>query len=217
MEARARGIDVNHYHPVHDWAAVTASGVSFIGVKATEGNTLTDAALKAHRDGARTQPFDLVVFYHFARSGRPETQAVRLLDAVGPLQANERLCLDLEVLPDDPGSVLAWVDAFYGRLRRANPGHRHLIYTSRRIWTQFGNPSWAGAADIDLWVPRYNAAGHEPELPAPWTSWTAWQWTDGDVVPFTCPGVGACDANVWNGDRATVRAWVAGTSALRSA
>ena len=212
---RAKGIDVNGWHPIHDFSALPAD-LSFVGVKATEGNTVTDKALQAHRDGLRARPgLDLVIYYHFARTGRPETQAVRLLDAVGPLQANERLCLDLEVLPDDPGSVLAWVDAFYGRIRRSCPGQRQLIYTSKRIWSQFGNPGWAGAADIDLWAPRYNAVGREPELPAPWTRWTAWQWTDGEAVPFTCPGVGACDANVWNGDRAAVRAWVAGKSLLQ--
>ncbi len=215
---RAKGIDVNAWHPIKDYQALAGSNISFVGVKATEGNILTDKAFLAHRDGLRALPLDLVVFYHFCRSGRPETQAVRLLDAVGPLRPNERLCLDLEVLPDDPGSVLAWVDAFYGRIRRACPGQRQLIYTSKRIWSMFGNPSWAGAADIDLWAPRYNASGHEPELPAPWSErgWHIWQFSDGDVVSYSAPGVGPCDANVWNGDRDALRAWVAGKPLLQS-
>ena len=213
-DERARGVDVNRYHPIVDVAALGSSGVSFVGVKATEGNTITDSRLVYHRDALRTQPFDLVVYYHFARSGDPSRQAARLLEAVGPLQPNERLCLDLEVLPTSEHDVLSWVDAFYARLSRAYPGVRQLIYTSARIWRSFGNPIWARAmrGDVYLWAPRYNAAGHEPELPTPWATWTIWQWTDGGEhgPAFTAPGVGACDANVWNGDRAAVQAWVAG-------
>lgn len=212
METRARGVDVNHYHPVTDWAALAGSGVSFVGIKATEGNTIIDASLNAHRDGARIQPFDLVIFYHFCRSGDPVYQASRLLNAVGPLRANERLCLDLEVLPDDAGSVLAWVEAFYARIQRAYPTTRQLIYTSKRIWDSFGAPAWprASRGDVALWAPRYGA--NEPAMPTPWNNWSAWQWTDGGEhgAPFTTPGVGTCDANYWNGDRDALKAWVAG-------
>lgn len=212
MIDRARGIDVNAYHPIKDFAALGSTGISFVGVKATEGNTITDRQLVHHRDGLRQLPLDLVIYYHFARSGDPVYQASRLLSVAGPLRSNERLCLDLEVLPDDPGSVLGWVDAFYARIQRAAPSTRQLIYTSKRIWDSFGAPAWPRAArgDVALWAPRYNASGNEPALPAPWASWTVWQWTDGgDHGPsYEVDGVGACDGNVWNGDRAAVRSWV---------
>ena len=97
---RAQGIDVNGYHPIVDFAALDRANLSFVGVKATEGNTITDKRLVHHRDGLRKLPLDLVIYYHFARSGDPAKQAARFMAAVGPLQPNERLCLDLEVLPD---------------------------------------------------------------------------------------------------------------------
>lgn len=210
---RALGIDVNAYHPVVDFAALAASTVSFVGVKATEGNTITDKQLAHHRDGLRQLPLDLVVYYHFARSGDPVHQAARLLGAVGPLQPNERVCLDLEVLPDDPGTVLRWVDDFYGRIQRAYPGARQLIYTSKRIWDSFGEPQWPRAVrgDVALWVPRYSS--NEPLLPLPWAAWQIWQWSDGGEhgTPFAASGVGTCDANWWNGDRDSIKAWLAGS------
>ncbi len=212
MIDRARGIDVNAYHPVTDFAALATADLSFVGVKATEGHTVTDPKLVQHRNGLRGLPLDLVIYYHFARSGDPVAQAARLLNVVGPLKPNERVCLDLEVLPDNPGNVLGWIDAFYGRVQRAYPATKQLIYTSKRIWDSFGSPAWPRAArgDVALWAPRYNASGNEPMLPSPWAFWTIWQWTDGGEhgPDFSVPGVGSCDANVWNGDRAAVQAWV---------
>ncbi len=213
MNDRAKGIDVNRYYPINDFQAVYDADISFVGVKATEGNTSTDKQLVHHRDGLRKLPFDLVIYYHFARSGDPVYQAARLLSAVGPLRPNERVCLDLEVLPDEPTSVLRWVDAFYARINRSYPDMRQFIYTSKRIWDSFGGLSWPRASGgIDLWAPRYNANGNEPALPLPWAKWYIWQWTDGGEhgPVHTTPGVGACDANVWNGDRDAVRAWVVG-------
>lgn len=212
--SRAAGIDVNAYHPVTDFAALGASSISFVGVKATEGNTVTDKKFVHHRDELRQLPLDLVIFYHFARSGDPVYQANRLLHAIGSLRPNERVCLDLEVLPDDPGSVLAWVDAFYARVQRAYPATRQLIYTSKRIWDSFGSPAWPRAArSVDLWAPRYNSTQTEPLVPAPWSAWQIWQWTDGGEhgSSYNVAGVGECDGNLWNGDRDALKTWVAGT------
>lgn len=210
MMDRARGIDVNSYHPIIDFAALDRSNLSFVGVKATEGNTITDKSLIAHRDGLRKLSLDLVIYYHFARSGDPVKQAARLMAAVGPLRPNERLCLDLEVLPDDTSNVLTWMDEFYARIARSYPAMRQFIYTSNRIWQMIGSPVWTRALNLALWAPRYSTI--EPVVPAPWSSWTIWQYTDGGEhgSDYGCPGVGECDANVWNGDRNAVRTWLVG-------
>lgn len=210
VQERARGIDVNHYHRIADFVAMQEADLSFVGVKATEANHTVDKNLVYHRDGLRKLPLDLVVYYHFARTGSPVKQAEHLINAVGPLAPNERFALDLEVLPAPPESVLQWVDEFYARLARSYAGMRQLIYTSARIWEAFGNPTW-NRDSVDLWAPRYNATGTEPRLPKPWKKWTIWQYTDGGEhgPDYSCPGVGSCDANVWNGDRAAVRAWMA--------
>lgn len=199
--SRALGIDVSHWKPVVDWAAVAASGVRFVGIKATEGLHGVDAALHAHRDGFRQQPFTLGVYYHFARSGSPRAQAEQLLTAVGPLEPHERLALDFEVTTTAvPEDGLVWIEEFLAELNTAYADRRHIIYTSKRIWRMIGDPAWPGANNVDLWCPRYNASGVEPSLPKPWSAWTVWQWTDGDFPQHATPGVGRCDANWFRGD-----------------
>jgi lysozyme len=203
---RARGIDVSHYHPITDANAVIASGVRFVGIKATQGITFVDPKLSAHRMAVRQQPFDLVIYYHFAAPGDAVKQADHFLDVLGELRGNERVCLDLE---DDktgrPAVDLAWADTFYSKLLAgACTDRRPLIYTSRRVWLQLGNPAWDLASEIDLWAPRYGP--DEPELPVPWKlyGWKFWQYSEEGVVP----GIqGPCDLSVFSGDRAALQVY----------
>jgi len=195
--------------------AVIDAGVKFVGVKATEGVTFTDPRLLFHRAGLRTQPLNLVVYYHYGTSGDPRRQADHIMDTIGPLRDNERLVLDLEGedvsdLPAAPDAILAWLDGFYTELlASACSDRRPFIYTSKRIWDMFGNPAWDLASEVDLWTPRYGP--HEPELPAPWTAWTIWQFSQ----TYTINGVsGPCDANWFAGDESALREYVKPPSSM---
>ena len=208
---RAQGVDCSHYHPITDAGAVLASGISFVGLKATQGNTFVDPTFTANRAAVRSQPFDLVVHYHFASPGDPVAQADRFVDVIGELRGNERLCLDLEDdKTDKPAVDLAWADKFYSRLLGgACSDRRPLIYTSRRVWLQLKNPTWDLAAEIDLWAPRYGP--DEPELPVPWKlhGWTFWQFSESANVP----GVdGPCDASCFYSDVTALQAYATLTS-----
>lgn len=204
---RAQGIDVSHWKSVSSWQKVFDAGNSFVGIKASEGPTYVDPALRGHRDGSRQQPFLISIYYHFARSGDAAKQGERLLDSVGQLRDNERLALDLEVpVTAKPSDTIAWVDEFFDIITEAYPDRRALIYTSERIWRSIGNPDWERAADIDLWAPRYSAA--EPVLPKPWLErgWLIWQRDDRAIVP----GVdGPCDGNVFYSDAVELHRYAA--------
>jgi GH25 family lysozyme M1 (1,4-beta-N-acetylmuramidase) len=201
---RALGVDVSHYHPVTDFTKLMSAGVSFVGIKATEGKSFKDPKLKDHRSGFRTNPFKLGVYYHFARPGDPKDQANFFMDTVGQLLPKERLCLDFE---DDKNGLptvdLKFIDTFYTTLMGGICADRpSMIYTSKRVWSQIGNPTWALASDVHLWAPRYGT--YEPDLPAPWKAWTFWQFSEAesfDGVP------GTFDANYFNGDEAALDAY----------
>jgi lysozyme len=206
MSDRARGVDVSHYRPVLDWDALFGGGVSFVGIKATQGQTFVDPTFTGHRAGARAQPFELVFYYHFAAPGDAAGQAGRFLDTIGELRGNERLCLDLE---DDktgnPAVTLAWAETFYAALPT---DRRHMLYTSNRIWLQLGNPEWPRAASLSLMDPRYGS--NEPEVPRPWKdaglTWDFWQFSQ----DFVATGIAEpCDASYFNGDLDALRAFAA--------
>ena len=206
---RARGIDVNHYHFIADAGAVFDSGVSFVGVKATQGISYVDPTCSANRIALRSQPFVLGFYYHFAQVGDPVSQAHHLLDVVGVLRSNERLCLDLE---DDktgkPAVALTFATAFYGELLK-DTSRRPLLYTSDRIWQQLGNPDWDLAAQVDLILPRYGLI--EPVVPKPWRAlvkpWSFWQYSEQLAVPGISDGI--CDASFFNGDLDALKAYAA--------
>lgn len=215
----ARGIDVNHYHSPSDWKAVFDSGISFVGVKATQGRTFVDPKLTTHRERAGDDA-TAVLLYHFAGLD-PDAlkQADQFCAALGELGPLELPVLDLERsgtgIPFSgdkapPAATFdraaAWVTSVGARL-----GVAPLIYT-RGLWRDLGDPSPGWVSGLDLWVPRYRALELGPgELPAPWAPerWTFWQWTDGAEPAHETPGAGAVDANVFNGEEADLEAYVA--------
>jgi lysozyme len=207
MIPRARGIDVNHYHPVRDWELIQDAAISFMGIKATQGNLGVDPTLRSHRDGFRQQPFVMGIYFHYATEGDPTHQAERLLDAVGPLRNNERLALDVE---GKTPPQIDWIAECINELAQTYKDRTPILYASNRIWKQIGNPEWpAGVVKPDLWLPRYNASGAEPVIPAPWSEWKIWQWTDGGETgpEYSCPGVGECDADYFQGDIGALNAY----------
>ncbi len=216
----AKGIDISHWKPVKDWKALREA-VSFVGIKATEGNTVRDPMFYENQKAMQEQDFILGIYYHFARTGDPIAQARRFMATVGALKPNERLALDFEVLPEnyDP---LGWMTAFIKTVMGTVGDRRPLLYTSDRIWKQMGNPfmnplmGWV--QDVDLWLPRYSDdVDAAPAIPCPWhsppstapemvyTPMKFWQFSENQPVP----GCGQVDANVFNGDQAALEAYAA--------
>lgn len=212
VDGKQWGPDVSHFRPVRDWDALGKSGATFFAAKATEGLQHVDPTFAAHRAGIRERPeFSTVVYYHFLRCEKsPQDQADFFARTVGPLQPRERLCLDFEDKSYEALDVdvvchhgLEYLEAFFARLEQigATYGSRPLIYTSARHWDAIDRPAWSRASQLDLWVPRYCDPPKEPaRLPAPWSSWSIFQWTDGkDGVHFNVPGIGLCDVSVLAG------------------
>jgi lysozyme len=222
----ARGIDVNHYHRPESWEQVWASGISFVGLKASQGRDYIDpsfidarAAVLAPSSGARAS-----LLYHFADATADVGRQINhYLDVVGELGPWEIPVLDLErggigaTLPfladGAPASTMfdradEWTQAI-----EETTGVVPIVYT-RRVWLENGNPNPTWADRLGLWVARYRPLALGPgELPAPWAPdrWRFWQWTDGTTPPHVTPGAGAVDANVFNGTVDELRTYVEGS------
>lgn len=191
------GIDVSHWSPCKDFTKLPDS-VAFFGIKTTQGETRVDETLSSHIAGSRKKGFDLVIYYHYAGGGNPAVEAENFLKAVGPLQPNERLALDVE--GKTPVS-LPWIQKFFSCLPT---DRKHILYVGYTTWNAIGNPDYPDATvgNVDLWTARYS--DREPMLPPPWAYWSFWQFSETYPIPGFPNG---CDASWFFKDRDALKAY----------
>lgn len=197
-ETNAQGIDVSRYQGNVDWAKVKASGITFVFIKATEGQTYTDPNLETNVKGALTAGL-LVGTYHFLRAtsadiARAEaTHYAKTLDAVGGASALQLPpVMDYENNPGNLSKAQINVVAktFLTELERLT-GRKPIIYTGNSFAGNFDT----GLSGYDLWIARYSNSKVPDDQPA-WKSWTIWQFSDSGKVP----GIGgAVDLNEFSG------------------
>jgi GH25 family lysozyme M1 (1,4-beta-N-acetylmuramidase) len=190
---KAKGIDVSNHQGTVDWRAVKEAGYTFAWVKSSEGTTFVDSTF--HRNVRAAKAAGLKVgAYHFLRPRRDRSGAAeadvfaKLLKAAGLGAGDLVPVMDIESADGlSPSEVAAYTRAF--RKQLVAHGHKKVaLYTFpffMRSW-----PTWAKTSP--LWIADFRGLA-KPTLPAPWTSYAAWQHTDKGSVP----GVkGLCDKNI---------------------
>jgi lysozyme len=197
--AWAVGIDVSHHNGDVNWLTVRKAGYSFAFLKASEGETYTDATYATNRNRAAAAGL-YVGAYHFYR---PKTssainQARHFVSVIGQLRNNELPpVLDIEDEKQWKGissaDAIKMVKTFCTEVQSAL-GVRPIIYVGLGFVTEVlaNDPS---LRDFALWLARYTTS-QSTEVPAPWTRWTFWQHSEHGQVP----GVSTeCDMNRFNG------------------
>jgi lysozyme len=193
-----QGIDVASYQGYPNWAAVKNSGKTFAFTKATEGTTYTNPYFATN--WARMKAAGLIRgAYHFGHPGTdPVAQANKFCDVVRPTTGDLQMALDLEVTDGkSPAQVRAWVVTFINQIqaRTRRPG---IIYTGFYFWRdRAGNGS---NLNCPLWLAAY-VTDPTPYVPAAWSTWSFWQYTDRGVVPGVSGNV---DRDAWNGSVAAL-------------
>jgi len=200
-----KGIDVSRHQNLIDWTKVAADGNSFVFIKATEGGDWVDVNYRSNLIGARSAGL-LTGAYHFFR---PRTAVQLQIDnfcrTVGSLKSGDLPpVLDIEVpeewdsipVPQRLEMVLTWLKGVEMRL-----GAKPIVYLS---------PSFARdvmkhdsrLAPYPLWIAHYTNAA-SPRVPAPWSTWKFWQYSETGVVPGI---VGNVDLNRFAGTPEQLRA-----------
>lgn len=194
--ARVDGVDLSHFQsgPL-DFRRAKDAGVKFVFHKATEGLSFKDQLYPSRRSQVAGVgiPFGA---YHFARPGRSNgrTQARYFLSVAQVRPGDMRPMLDLE----DRGGLTraqlsAWVKDFVDEVV-AQTGVKPFIYTPFDLDSTF---------DCPLWVARYSDAMSAPRVPAPWKTYSVWQFSNGVFgSPTSVAGIGHCDLNTLNGNPA---------------
>jgi GH25 family lysozyme M1 (1,4-beta-N-acetylmuramidase) len=197
------GIDVSSWQGNVNWTAQWNNGVRFAYVKATEGTTYENPYFAQQYVGSYNVGM-IRGAYHFALPDRSSGAAQANFFAGNGgawSRDNQTLpgALDIEYNPYgatcyglSQSAMRSWIADFINTYR-ARTGRWATIYTTTDWWrTCTGNYS-GFAANNPLWIARY--ASTVGTLPAGWSVYTFWQWTNSPL-----------DQNVFNGSRARLLA-----------
>jgi GH25 family lysozyme M1 (1,4-beta-N-acetylmuramidase) len=182
-----RGLDISAYQHAGsaiDWGLLPGQGISFVGIKVSEGDYYVNPfyssdARNATAAGLAVFPY---VFANPSRVGGPATAnfAVR---TVGRKHRRLPLVVDLENDPynrhaDCYGrsrpAIIAWIAGFTARAK-ALTGSYPVIYTTADWWRECTGATGQFRRD-PLWLAAFD--GTAPTVPSPWHDWTFWQYND---------------------------------------
>lgn len=197
-------IDISHWQPAVDFAAVARAGVVGVIHKVSEGSSYTDPTYA----GRKQQALDAGLRwggYHFLKHGSVAKQMAYFLDRA-ILPSGSRLVIDYE----DTACTLDDLQQAIEELARLDPTAEIATYCGGLLKGQV-TPSkaypWLSATS--LWLAHYTTG--DPSWPEwIWPYWSLWQYSDKGSVP----GVeGECDVNEFNGGREQCAAWFGPASA----
>jgi GH25 family lysozyme M1 (1,4-beta-N-acetylmuramidase) len=173
--ARTPGIDVSHWQGEINWKLVAAQGYRFAAIRATVGNYHTDSRFYENWRGAREAGL-LVSAYHVVKpKNTAESQITRLFDVLEDRVPDLPLVLDVELTDDQTPAVITGIVRECIQRIEQQAGRKPIIYTGAWFW----NPNLlrgAEWANCDLWIANYGV--ENPGLPADWTAWRIWQYSD---------------------------------------
>jgi GH25 family lysozyme M1 (1,4-beta-N-acetylmuramidase) len=193
----ATGIDVSSWnHPGGagiDWGAVRAAGHTFAFVKADEGPMSTGGSYYNNPYFAQDWHGAASVgmyrgAYHYARPKLPLSTAIddarHFVSVTGTMRGPRDLppVLDLESSGGLSGpNIVEWARTWLHEVERLT-GRRPIIYTGYYFWKDtLGSTS--ALSSWRLWLPWYTSASAPGAVPAPWGTWTFWQYTETGSVP----------------------------------
>jgi len=213
------GIDVSAFQGTIDWAAVAANGARFAYIRASEQVGPADPFFAANYAGAKANGL-YAGAYHRARPSLSDgrTQADFLVDHASYVADGRTfpLMLDIEwprtawMQPDcyglTPAQMSTWIRDFITEVQ-ARTGTPAMIYTNPNWWNPCTNNDATFGAN-PLFVAGYLPA--PPALPAGWTNWTLWQYSDESQPSGFLPG----DQDLFNGDSTALARLAGGVPVL---
>ncbi|MFT3713462.1 MAG: GH25 family lysozyme [Archangium sp.] len=169
-----KGIDVSAHNRVIDWSAVSASGVTFAFIKASEGGDLIDQRFKTNASEARAAGLE-VGAYHFFTFCRPGAdQAQNFLAVISSSTLSLPPVVDVEYVGNckaAPGAdqIRHELDEFLSLVETATK-RELIIYT-----TPDADQALLGGLKRKRWI---RSIGREPE-----GTWDYWQHDAAGKVP----------------------------------
>lgn len=199
------GIDVSKWQGTVNWPKVKAAGVKFAFLRVSDGTAAKDAMFATNWAATKANGIIRGAYQFFRPAQNVTTQADMMIAAIGTYTPGDLPpVIDVE---DDGGlapatvasRVRQWVDRVQAAL-----GVMPIVYTGKYFWRdEVGGP--ASFAPNALWIAQYTSLC--PDIPAPWTKWTFWQYTESGTIDGVS---GPVDTNRFNGSLEQLQAFAGG-------
>ncbi len=196
-------IDLYHGDDLKSWSSISNSNIAGCWLKATEGSNYVDPAFANRWETIKSSSL-IRGAYHFYHPGQnPLMQAQLFCKTVGALDIGDLPCsLDWEVtdgaaINKDKADVHIFLDEV-----EKKTGKTPIIYGGFYFLNDLVLDK--SFARYPLWVARYSS--QPPMIPAPWTSYTFWQYTESaQITGVSNP----CDVNLFNGSLSDLKNFIA--------
>ncbi|MBP8996747.1 MAG: hypothetical protein KBG10_00510 [Anaerolineaceae bacterium] len=187
------GIDVSYHQEGIDWQKVSASGVRFAILKASEGETYTDPMFEENFRGAAETGIITGSYHFFLPRFDPLLQArhyVRTLQEVSAGRPTLPPCVDIETPGLGRTGFNQALKVFLEEIFHLT-GRTAMIYVSPDFWNSYlpvpvlsnykltsSGVDWA--VEHPLWVAHYTTGW--PYQVYPWVGWAFWQYSSSGKI-----------------------------------
>jgi len=185
------GIDVSKYQGDIDFKAVKLSGLDFVLIRASEGNTIQDTDFKSHYEAAKASGFVVGAYHFYETNDKPIDQFNNFISIARLTVGDFAPVVDIEKLHhNDHEGLVENLKEFLNKLE-LHYGAKPIIYTG----LNFANKYMHDFSAYPLWLAEYQVDAIT--MPKGWSDWAFWQWSQSGQIS----GVnGDVDENVCNGN-----------------
>jgi len=185
------GVDVSKYQGQIDFNQLKAAGITYVFVKASEGNTYQDPTFAGNFAQAKQAGLIVSAYHFYETNDAPNSQLENFTQLVKLSSGDLPPVVDIEKLHMQDDMMLMGNLQLYLNGLEKHYGVKPIIYTG----LNFANQHVTEFAQYPLWIAEYGRT--QPTLPTGWSSWTFWQWSQS----HTLKGIeGQVDADRFNGD-----------------
>jgi lysozyme len=181
------GIDVSRWQDLNatvagmDWNKAKAAGAKFAFIKCGQG-TARDEDFEYNWRASREAGIPRGAYWYLDNRYSPESQAQRMSDFIPDNDPGElpRVADFEHRLAPIPENALARLLIFLQDIKATDANRQPIIYTGPSYWQEHGStdPLWR---TFPLWIANYGRT--VPLVPAPWPTWTFWQYTSNGPGP----------------------------------
>lgn len=190
------GIDVSHHQGNIDWDKTAKEEISFVYVKATEGEGFTDSLYYYNITNAKRVGFKTGAYHFYLASKDPVKQAVNFTSIVKPDHISLPPVVDIEfpaeLNTDKPKEqIVSEIETCLQRIQNFY-NRTPVIYTDYDTYNNYLKPHFN---NYGIWIRDIHDT---PEF-SDGRGWTFWQYSNKGLIKGIS---GLVDLNVFNGSRA---------------